>query len=268
LTPSAHVPTQAEVEALPTPEVVAALTPLNARAQTVGRCASVLQAYVGHLYGRRSTAALALHEQHGWTPKDIYGRIRVSRRTYTNWQQRAAERSWTIPPMPEDAALAELTGTNDALTRWQPLMEQFVKLRTATFRELLVEGVSDRLIRIALGLTRDQARTERQRALAAGVRPPTRTPVSTEVQRIIADRIRRGRRGYTERLPSENPLSEALTDTLGRPVHRSAVSLAYQKLADAGVVYVVPKVGWFVRKAPGGDAEEDDAEAGELASCM
>lgn len=258
-------PSLTAVASLPLLEEVAALEQLDERAQAVGAATAVLQRFVAHQLSRRVRAALTLWETHGWTPQGVYTELGVSRRTFTNWRQRQQEKRRPDPdgsgtPMPEGEARRTAVEAHELVKAWQPVLEQFIALRTATYRDLITAGRSDRQARSLLSLGREQGRAERQRALQAGVRPPQKIPDSARVRALVEWRIKNRVDGYEAKLPGELTLAAQLTTEWDRPVHRSVVTLAYQQLRAAGVIHSVRKVGWFVT-AP------EAAQAPDAAAC-
>lgn len=265
MTQPPRAPTRAEIAALPTPVEAAAIPSRDERAKTIGHAAGLLYRYVTDQFSRRAETALALKEQHGWPPVRIYTMLDVPRRTYTNWWQRAQELDRTAAAMSEDAARRGTLAAHKEIQHWQPVLDEYTQMRTEMYRELLSAGVPDRTIRQLLGIARNPGRIERRRAIGDGVKPPTRVPTSTRVKLLVAERIRNG--VYDGKLPSENKLAHELTAAWGVPVSRAAVTLAYGKLADDGVIASQPKVGWFVRYEDQ-DAKRAESAPADTAACM
>jgi hypothetical protein len=247
---------------------------LDERARTVGQNFNALHSYRQTLLARRLDAGLALVQQHNWEPVQVYGLMGSPRRTFTSWQERAIERDRKIPRMSAKRAEEIVRETSEQYKAVDPLYDEYLKLRTEVFRALLMDGRSLREIMGVLLMARDRAQKERAMALAAGLTPPKRLPLSKQIAPMLRDRILSGQYQPGQLLPGEWQIADEVSPGASELKEdqpqggqarrgagvRSAVGVALRQLAADGLVRSEQRRGWRVASQ-----DELDAVRGSVA---
>ncbi len=236
-------PVQVDLDNPPSIASVRALPDLDERAAVTGAYAAAMWARYKLITDKRLRAALALEQQHGWQPRDIYHTLDIQRRTFTTWQQRVARDGRTIPRLSAKKALETAAEVGAELAVLTPRMEEFQKLRTELFRDLLEAGRSNTEISRLLQVKADEVRQTRAK-LKDVIRIPERLSNADRLHNTVVQRISDGTYPVGSKMPGE----WQLTKEFG--FHRSAATEAYRRLREAGVLRSEKRFGWYVERKP------------------
>jgi hypothetical protein len=258
-----HIAETVDLAALSDTEKVRQIPDLDERARIVGQNFNALHTYRQQLLAQRLDAGLALVQQHSWEPVRVYRMMGSPRRTFTSWQQRAVVQGRKIPKISARRAEEIVRETSEQYDAVDPLYDEYLRLRTEVFRDLMMAGRSLRQIMGVLLMARDRAQKERATALAAGLKPPQRVPLSKRIAPVLRERILSGYYQPGQLMPGEwhiadefSPGASTLKDEQAQGGQarkgagvRSAVGVALRQLEVDGLVQPEPRRGWRVVSA-------------------